>query len=135
MLFLTNAIPMDKVNCLRCGHSWRPRNPGRPTLCPECGNAKWDHPKGSSPALPDKSDGSPRSGIPLSKGVDLVQVAQELTKLLERGAETAARLAQGLGQNVLSARVAVTNRQAAEIRAQRKTLGARPVKRDTGTQG
>jgi len=127
MLSLTNAIPMDKVNCLRCGHSWRPRNPGRPTLCPECGNAKWDQPK------PDKSLGTSQGGITLSVGVNYVQIAQELTKLLEQGVETAARLTQELTQNALSARVAVTNTEAAPIRAEHPPLRGGAGKRKTGT--
>ena len=32
--------------CLHCGHTWLPRKPGRPTLCPNprCHRANWDKP-------------------------------------------------------------------------------------------
>ncbi len=31
--------------CLRCSHSWVPRKPGRPGVCPKCKSAIWDQPK------------------------------------------------------------------------------------------
>ena len=29
-------------HCLRCGHTWVPRKPGRPGVCPRCKSAIWD---------------------------------------------------------------------------------------------
>jgi len=28
--------------CLRCGHTWRPRQTERPRVCPLCKSAYWD---------------------------------------------------------------------------------------------
>lgn len=28
--------------CLRCSHTWVPRRPGRPGVCPKCKSAVWD---------------------------------------------------------------------------------------------
>jgi predicted Zn-ribbon and HTH transcriptional regulator len=27
--------------CLRCGHTWMPNAPGRPTVCPKCKSPRW----------------------------------------------------------------------------------------------
>jgi predicted Zn-ribbon and HTH transcriptional regulator len=35
------VLTIQQCVCLKCGHDWIPRKPGRPTLCPRCGNAKW----------------------------------------------------------------------------------------------
>lgn len=35
----------ERCDCLRCGHSWRARNPQtRPSSCPRCGSGRWDVP-------------------------------------------------------------------------------------------
>lgn len=31
--------------CTRCSHTWVPRKPGRPGLCPNCNSAVWDQPR------------------------------------------------------------------------------------------
>jgi len=33
---------ITQKTCLRCGKIWTPRTFGRPSLCPNCGTAKWD---------------------------------------------------------------------------------------------
>lgn len=37
---MENVISEKK--CLRCDHSWFPRTPDRPYVCPKCKNARWD---------------------------------------------------------------------------------------------
>jgi len=32
---------MKKNKCLRCGHEWYQRTPGRPVLCPNCKSKYW----------------------------------------------------------------------------------------------
>jgi hypothetical protein len=40
-------IPKSMVcDCLRCGHSWVKRVPGRPVRCPKCKQPYWDLPAG-----------------------------------------------------------------------------------------
>jgi len=39
------TLTLPQCKCRRCGHAWYPRKPERPTLCPRCGNAKWDKAK------------------------------------------------------------------------------------------
>ncbi len=34
-----------KFNCLRCFHSWMPRQENKPRICPNCNSAYWDVPK------------------------------------------------------------------------------------------
>lgn len=36
---------LHSYTCLRCGHTWWPRKPGRPRVCPTCKNPWWDKPK------------------------------------------------------------------------------------------
>ncbi len=36
---------LSQLTCLRCGHTWWPRTPGRPGVCPQCKNREWDKPK------------------------------------------------------------------------------------------
>jgi hypothetical protein len=31
-----------QVRCIRCGHVWLPRHPGRPNKCPRCQKPDWD---------------------------------------------------------------------------------------------
>ena len=46
-------------HCLRCGHDWYPKGPGRPNICPRpkgCGSQAWDrerdaHTRGPKPKL------------------------------------------------------------------------------------
>ena len=46
-------------HCLRCGHDWYPKSPGRPKVCPRprgCGSLSWDkewdkHSPGPRPRL------------------------------------------------------------------------------------
>ena len=37
---------MEQFECVKCGHSWYPRRPGRPMQCPGCKCRKWWEPKG-----------------------------------------------------------------------------------------
>lgn len=38
---------LERLTCRRCLHSWFPRRPGRPALCPRCKSPRWDeHPVG-----------------------------------------------------------------------------------------
>ena len=36
---------MEKQKCLRCGHTWYKRTPGKPVLCPSCKSKYWDKPR------------------------------------------------------------------------------------------
>ena len=33
---------IKQCKCDKCGHKWWPTKPGRPAVCPDCNNAKWD---------------------------------------------------------------------------------------------
>ncbi len=33
---------MKKLKCLRCQHTWYPRSPKKPTLCPSCKSKYWN---------------------------------------------------------------------------------------------
>jgi len=96
-MLLPNAIPMDKVNCLRCGHSWFPRRPERPTLCPSCGNAKWDQPKPGTVTTPElkqiQSNPKDARGLPhVPEGVILKSAQRALySDLVAKLAEIIAR--------------------------------------------
>lgn len=37
-----------KVECLRCGHAWRPRQ-AEVRICPRCKSAWWDQPRVPAP--------------------------------------------------------------------------------------
>src|SRR5678816_387653 len=102
-MLLANAIPMDKVKCLRCGHSWFPRRPERPTLCPKCGNAKWDQPARGTPdatrvSTHQTTGDDPREtpGLLAAQtvrfGGKIAQDAARLAELLRNGAGLAAKL-------------------------------------------
>ena len=45
---------MKRCICLRCGHKWWPRKPGRPALCPwpRCHSTRWDEPRPTVQAGP-----------------------------------------------------------------------------------
>lgn len=32
---------MTQKHCLRCGHAWYPRKPGKPAKCPNCWDPNW----------------------------------------------------------------------------------------------
>ena len=34
-------ITLREWKCLRCGHKWWPRKPGRPQTCPKCRSPYW----------------------------------------------------------------------------------------------
>ena len=38
-----------QYRCLRCGHEWIARKPGRPASCAKCRNPRWDEPRDGSP--------------------------------------------------------------------------------------
>lgn len=33
------------LRCLRCSHTWYPRRPERPVVCPACNSPYWDKPR------------------------------------------------------------------------------------------
>lgn len=37
---------IEMLKCLRCLHTWWPRNAGKPKRCPKCGTPYWNVPKG-----------------------------------------------------------------------------------------
>ncbi len=37
-------IPLPTLACLRCGHTWHPRNPEKPRCCAKCKSPYWDVP-------------------------------------------------------------------------------------------
>ena len=39
---MVKVIKIAKYQCLRCGHSWIPRSPEYPRLCPKCKSVRWD---------------------------------------------------------------------------------------------
>ena|SRR3989304_3417396 len=52
---LADFVPADKLDieatknihkCLRCGHTWEAKKPGRPNACAKCRNTYWDKPRG-----------------------------------------------------------------------------------------
>lgn len=36
---------MKKLRCLRCTHTWYPRTPKKPIMCPKCKTLYWDKKK------------------------------------------------------------------------------------------
>ena len=42
---------LPKLRCLRCGHTWIPRTPKKPKVCPnpKCKSPYWHIPKGERP--------------------------------------------------------------------------------------
>jgi Zn finger protein HypA/HybF involved in hydrogenase expression len=41
---MTQPITLPTLTCLRCGHTWTPRQPVVWT-CPKCSSAKWNVPR------------------------------------------------------------------------------------------
>ena len=39
---MVQTIEIPTYECLRCGHTWHPRQPERPRLCPRCKTVRWD---------------------------------------------------------------------------------------------
>jgi len=35
----------EKLTCLRCGHTWFPRQAGAPICCASCGSPYWNKPR------------------------------------------------------------------------------------------
>ena len=44
MTKIMNKDTIKKVKCKRktCGHTWWPKKPGRPNVCPKCHSPLWD---------------------------------------------------------------------------------------------
>jgi rubrerythrin len=42
---VTRTIVMPTFICTRCNHSWYPRSPEPPRVCPKCKSPYWDRPK------------------------------------------------------------------------------------------
>lgn len=38
-------MKLPHLTCLRCGHTWIPRNEKRPSKCPKCTSPYWDKPR------------------------------------------------------------------------------------------
>jgi len=57
---MTVEVVVSKCTCLRCGHWWYPRKPGRPNTCSHCRSPLWDQPYQRPPAKPAAR--SPRAG-------------------------------------------------------------------------
>ena len=45
---MPTTIKLKQWTCLRCKHSWYPRKPVRPRICPRCKSAYWDVPRKQS---------------------------------------------------------------------------------------
>ena len=39
---MQNKIKMEKLKCLKCGHSWKQRGKTLPKKCPCCTNPNWN---------------------------------------------------------------------------------------------
>jgi len=39
------ALELPTLECKKCGHTWTPRNPKLPKVCPKCKNPNWNKPK------------------------------------------------------------------------------------------
>lgn len=39
-------VELPRFKCKRCGHSWHPRKPQKPRVCPKCKSPYWDTPRG-----------------------------------------------------------------------------------------
>lgn len=37
--------PIERLNCLRCGHEWWPRSESKPVSCPKCHSPYWHMPR------------------------------------------------------------------------------------------
>lgn len=42
---MNRNFELPTLKCLRCGHSWIPRRPLKPKVCPKCNSPYWDKPK------------------------------------------------------------------------------------------
>lgn len=38
-------MKLPTYTCVRCGHTWIPRTPDKPIVCPKCKSPYWDIPK------------------------------------------------------------------------------------------
>ena len=47
-------VVVPKLTCLRCGHQWYPRKPGRPTTCAGCRSPYWDVPRRNETGQPTR---------------------------------------------------------------------------------
>jgi hypothetical protein len=60
---------LSQLTCQRCGHSWWPRTPGRPGVCPKCKRHDWDtHPATARISLYDNRGEVQSEGIVTVKG-------------------------------------------------------------------
>jgi len=48
-----NQLDIKQLTCLRCGHTWWPNRPERPTRCPKCKTPYWDKPRKQTRDLPE----------------------------------------------------------------------------------
>lgn len=42
---MNNKFELPTLKCLRCGHTWIPRRPKEPKVCPKCNSPYWNKPK------------------------------------------------------------------------------------------
>lgn len=52
---MNEEIKLPKFTCKRCGHSWIPRQPKKPKVCPKCSSPYWDK-EYSRPDVIDKNN-------------------------------------------------------------------------------
>ena len=38
-------VKLPVLSCTRCGHTWIPRRPEPPKVCPKCKSPYWDRPR------------------------------------------------------------------------------------------
>jgi predicted Zn-ribbon and HTH transcriptional regulator len=39
---MAGELRLPVLKCSRCGHSWYPRRPVQPTICPKCKSPYWN---------------------------------------------------------------------------------------------
>lgn len=39
---MPKPLTLPTLTCLRCAHTWYPRRPERPAVCPHCKSPYWD---------------------------------------------------------------------------------------------
>ena len=69
-------ILLKGLECLRCGHQWKPRGPGVPQKCPACDSSKWQVPRGEG--LPPHLEEVFRLyEVPADQQADIVRYLQQ----------------------------------------------------------
>ena len=42
---MNRQLELPTLKCLRCGHTWYPKKPVEPKVCPKCKSPYWNKPK------------------------------------------------------------------------------------------